>query len=74
MPSFSAISLTVKNSFPFTSITQFIGRYAGAHNKYTRRVEIVNAYLPETLKNLEIIPRRYKYILINIPSGYIIKS
>jgi hypothetical protein len=72
-PSFSAISLIVKNSSPLINIILSIGRCAGTHKKYNRRVEIVNAYVVKTLKKLKKIPSGYKYILKKIPSGYIIK-
>jgi hypothetical protein len=74
MPSLSAISLTVKNSFSFTNITPFIGRCIGRHDNYTQKVEIANRYLPESVKILENNTLRVENILTNIPSGYIIKA
>jgi hypothetical protein len=56
IPIFSAISLTVKNSLPFTIITLFIGGYIGKHNKYTRKVEISKQIFTKRRRKFEKIP------------------
>jgi hypothetical protein len=53
MPSFSAISLTVKNSLPFTTITQYIGRFGKNVNKYTRRLENTKQMFSKIYKKLK---------------------
>jgi hypothetical protein len=42
IPNSSAISFTVKNSFPFISISQIIGIFAKNYNKYTHELELLD--------------------------------
>jgi hypothetical protein len=74
IPSSLAISLTVKNSFPLTSITQFIGRESGKHDKYTQKVEMIDKCLVKIIgKSKEKYLSGINIIDVMYPAGILLK-
>ena len=72
IPSFSAISLTVKNSFPFTIITHIIGFFIDKYSNYTQKVQLLNRRVAENGKKNQKIYTRGRFVLTQLyPLGII---